>query len=105
MKQSHQVPTGIVGRLRAEGIGVMSIETIYLHIWQDRTEGGTFWRHLRGANKQRRKRYARKDRRGRLAGKRMITERPPIFAARHSIQRLGDRHRPRPRQAGHGHRG
>jgi IS30 family transposase len=87
MLQEDFSPEQIVGRLRAEGIGVMSIETIYLHIWQDRTDGGTLWRHLRGANKQRRKRYARKDSRGRLAGKRMITDRPPIVAAR---TRFGD---------------
>jgi len=80
-------PEQIVGRLRAEGTCVMSIETIYLHLWEDRAKGGTLWRHLRGANKRRRKRYARKDSRGRLAGKRMITDRPPIVAER---SRLGD---------------
>jgi len=80
-------PEQIVGRLRAEGTCVMSIETIYLYIWDDRAQGGTLWRHLRGANKQRRKRYARNDSRGRLAGKRMITDRPEVVAAR---SRLGD---------------
>jgi transposase, IS30 family len=80
-------PEQIVGRLRAEGIRVMSIETIYLHLWADRAQGGTLWRHLRGANKQRRKRYARKDSRGRLAGKRMITERPTVVDER---ARFGD---------------
>jgi len=80
-------PEQIVGRLQAEGIEAMSIETIYLHIWVDRTQGGTLWRHLRGANKRRRKRYARKDSRGRLAGKCMITDRPPIVDER---SRLGD---------------
>ncbi len=80
-------PDQIVGLLRADGIRVMSIDTIYLHIWADRARGGTLWRHLRGANKQRRKRYARKDSRGRLAGKCMITERPPIVDER---SRLGD---------------
>ena len=80
-------PEQIVGRLRLEGVRVMSIETIYLHIWADRARGGSLWRHLRGANKQRRKRYARKDSRGRLAGKRMITERPAVVAER---GRFGD---------------
>jgi IS30 family transposase len=37
---------------------------------------------LRGARKQRRKRYGRYDSRGRVAGKRSITTRPPIVAAR-----------------------
>ena len=80
-------PEQIVGRLRAEGIGVMSIDTIYLYIWDDKARGGTLWWHLRGAHKQRRKRYARKDSRGRLAGKRMITERPAVVCDR---TRIGD---------------
>ena len=71
-------PEQIVGRRRREGIAVMSHETIYLHIWKDRENGGSLWRHLRGACKQRRKRYGRNDSRGRLAGKRMIGERPAI---------------------------
>jgi IS30 family transposase len=80
-------PEQIVGRLGAEGVCVMSIETIYLYIWDDKAQGGTLWRHLRGANKRRRKRYARKDSRGRLAGKCMTTDRPPIVAER---SRFGD---------------
>ena len=80
-------PEQIVGRLRVQGVRVMSTETLYLHIWADKARGGTLWRHLRGANKRRRKRYARKDSRGRLAGKRMITDRPAVVAAR---ARFGD---------------
>jgi IS30 family transposase len=38
--------------------------------------------HLRGARKQRRKRYGRYDSRGRLASKRLITERPAIVESR-----------------------
>ncbi len=66
----------------------MSHETIYLRIWADKTDGGTLWRHLRGARKQRRKRYGRYDSRGRLAGKRSIQQRPTIVARR---ARIGDR--------------
>jgi transposase, IS30 family len=80
-------PEQIVGRLGLEGVGVMTHETIYLHIWADKESGGTLWRHLRGARKQRRKRYGRYDSRGRLAGKRMITERPAVVGRR---SRLGD---------------
>jgi IS30 family transposase len=80
-------PEQIVGRLRLEGVRVMSHETIYLHVWADRAHGGTLWRHLRGARKLKRKRYGRYDSRGRLAGKRMITQRPAIVARR---SRLGD---------------
>lgn len=80
-------PEQIVGRLRFEGVRSMSHETIYLWIWADKEAGGTVWRHLRGARKLKRKRYGRHDSRGRLAGKRMITERPAIVARR---SRLGD---------------
>ncbi len=80
-------PEQVVGRLRLEGVRVMSHETIYLHIWADRAHGGSLWRHLRGARKRNRKRYGRHDSRGRLAGKRMITERPAIVERR---ARLGD---------------
>src|SRR5688572_32105716 len=65
----------------------MTHETIYLYIWDDKTNGGSLWCHLRGASKQRRKRYARKDSRGRLAGKRMIGERPAVVNRR---RRYGD---------------
>jgi IS30 family transposase len=80
-------PEQVVGRLRLEGVRVMSHETIYLHIWADRAHGGSLWRHLRGARKIKRKRYGRYDSRGRLAGKRMITERPAVVERR---ARLGD---------------
>ena len=80
-------PEQVVGRLRLEGVQVMSHETIYLHIWADRAHGGTLWRHLRGARKLKRKRYGRYDSRGRLAGKRMITQRPAVVERR---ARLGD---------------
>jgi IS30 family transposase len=85
--EQHWSPEQIVGRRRREGIPVMSHETIYLHIWKDKENGGSLWRRLRGAPKQRRKRYGRNDSRGRLAGKRMIGERPAIVSRRH---RFGD---------------
>jgi transposase, IS30 family len=80
-------PEQIVGRLRLEGVEVMSHETIYLHIWADKAHGGTLWRHLRGARKIKRKRYGRNDSRGRLAGKKMIDQRPAIVDRR---SRIGD---------------
>ena len=80
-------PEQIVGRLRFEGVRVMSHETIYLHLWADKENGGTLWRRLRGARKLRRKRYGHNDSRGRLAGKKMIGERPAIVERR---TRLGD---------------
>jgi IS30 family transposase len=80
-------PEQVVGRLRLEGVQVMSHETIYLHIWADKADGGSLWRHLRGARKIKRKRYGCHDSRGRLAGKKMIEQRPAIVDRR---SRLGD---------------
>lgn len=80
-------PEQAVGRLRIEGSPVMSHETVYKWIWMDKREGGNMWQHLRGARKQRRKRYGAYDSRGRLAGKKMIGERPAVVERR---SRLGD---------------
>ena len=80
-------PEQIVGRLKLEGVLAMSHETIYGWIWADKAKGGLLWRHLRGARKQKRKRYGRYDSRGRLAGKKMIGERPAEVEQR---MRFGD---------------
>jgi len=55
---------------------LISHETIYRYVWEDRARGGDLCTQLRCARKQRRKRYARYDSRGRLAGKRHLSERP-----------------------------
>jgi IS30 family transposase len=80
-------PEQIAGRLRRDRTLRISHETIYRYVWADKRAGGTLYTHLRGARKQRRKRYGCYDSRGRLAGKRPIAERPPIVAAR---GRVGD---------------
>ena len=80
-------PAQIVGRCQLEGRASMSHETIYRWIWQDKRGGGTLWKNLRGARKQRRKRYGRYDSRGRLTGKKPIEQRPAVVASR---ERIGD---------------
>jgi len=60
----------------------ISHETIYQYIWRDKAQGGGLWRYLRQSPKQRRKRYKAYDSRGRLAGKRHISERPARVEAR-----------------------
>ncbi len=75
-------PEQIAGRLRRRRKLAISHETIYRYLWEDKHAGGTLYHHLRGARKQRRKRYGRYDSRARLAGKRLITTRPPIVDAR-----------------------
>jgi IS30 family transposase len=78
----HWSPEQVAGRLRLEGRLRISHETIYRYIWADKAAGGTLYTHLRGARKQRRKRYGRYDSRGRVAGKRPITARPAVVETR-----------------------
>jgi IS30 family transposase len=69
-------PEQIAGHLKGAGVTSVSHETIYVHIWRDKRRGGSLWTCLRQAGKKRRKRYGAYDSRGRLAGKRHISERP-----------------------------
>jgi IS30 family transposase len=75
-------PEQVAGYLRRQGLLSISHETIYRHVWRDKREGGALYTHLRGARKRRRKRYGAYDSRGRLAGKRMISERPAEVESR-----------------------
>ena len=78
-------PEQIAGRLRLSGELEISHETIYIHVWRDKEEGGQLYRHLRQATKLRRKRHNSYDSRGRLAGKRHISERPASVERRKTI--------------------
>jgi IS30 family transposase len=69
-------PEQVAGHLARSGRFAISHETIYRHVWRDKRAGGLLSTHLCGARKRRRKRYGAYDSRGRLAGKRMISERP-----------------------------
>lgn len=69
-------PEQIAGRLGHDSRLRISHETIYRYVWEDRRRGGALYLCLRGARKQKRKRYRSYDSRGRLAGKRPISERP-----------------------------
>jgi len=75
-------PEQVAGFLRVEGILRISHESIYIHVWHDKACGGELWMHLRQATKKRRKRYGAYDSRGRIAGKRHISERPPEVETR-----------------------
>ena len=70
-------PEQVAGWLKLHHVMKISYETIYLHVWRDKGAGGDLWSHLRQATKKRRKRRGSYDSRGRLAGKRHISERPP----------------------------
>jgi IS30 family transposase len=75
-------PEQVAGHLARQGLLSISHETIYRHVWRDKKEGGLLYTHLRGARKRRRKRYGGYDSRGKLAGKRLISERPPEVETR-----------------------
>jgi len=69
-------PDQISGSLGRDGKLRVSHETIYQYVWADKHAGGQLYACLRQHTKRRRKRYATKERRGRVAGKRHITDRP-----------------------------
>lgn len=75
-------PEQVSGWLKLHGIMSISHETIYLRVFRDKAKGGELWTHLRQAAKKRRKRYRSHDSRGRLPGKRHISERPPEVETR-----------------------
>lgn len=78
-------PEQVSGWLALHRVLSISQETIYLHVWEDKRAGGELWRHLRQAMKERRKRYRSHDSRGRLAGKRHISERPAEVEERRQV--------------------
>jgi IS30 family transposase len=80
-------PEQVAGWLRRQGELRISHETIYRWIWADQRAGGALHSHLRGARRQRRKRYGSYERRGRVAGKRPITARPAAVERRAEVGR------------------
>ena len=76
-------PEQISGRLRRDGILRISHETIYQYIWADKARRGDLFGRLRQRLKYR-KRYGTNEKRGRLPGKRHISERP--FSVEHRQQ-------------------
>ena len=75
----------MAGHLGRVGQLTISHETIYRHVWRDKAAGGLLHTHLRGARKRRRNRYGGYDSRGRLAGKRHISERPAAVETRRQV--------------------
>jgi transposase, IS30 family len=77
-------PEQISGRLMIEGRLRISRESIYRYIRRDKREGGQLFRFLRQPPKWR-KRHKGAERRGRLTGKRHISERPAAVESREEI--------------------
>lgn len=74
--REHWSPEQVSCWLKKQGLMRISHETIYRYIWRNKKEGGTIYVNLRGASKQRRKRYGAYDSRGQIAAKRHISNRP-----------------------------
>jgi IS30 family transposase len=63
----------------------ISHETIYQHVYADKVQGGSLWKHLR-CQKKKRKRYASgRERRGQIIGRRPIAERPASVQTRSQV--------------------
>ena len=77
-------PEQISGWLKLLELLEISHRTIYRRVKQDKKQGGTLWQHLRQPIRYR-KRYGTPEKRGRLAGKRHISERPPTVESRVEI--------------------
>jgi transposase, IS30 family len=77
-------PEQVSGKLRLDGRLSVSHETIYKHIWHDKRHGGQLYRRLRQRPKYR-KRYGPYEKRGRLTGKRHISERPAAVELRREL--------------------
>jgi IS30 family transposase len=75
-------PEQIADHIKQAGSFSISHETIYKYVLTDKKEGGTLFTNLRIMPKLRRKRYNSRDSRGRLPGKRHISQRPPEVETR-----------------------
>jgi IS30 family transposase len=79
-------PEQIAGRLKLEQQATVSHESIYLHIYADKRQGGSLYKLLR-SQKKLRKRYGGRQRRGQIPHRVSIEQRPAIVDRK---SRLGD---------------
>jgi IS30 family transposase len=75
-------PQQIAGRRKLKRNRTMSKESIYRYVRRDRKAGGQLWRELRILSKYGRKRRGSPATRGKLLGKRHISERPAAVQQR-----------------------
>ncbi len=80
-------PEQISGWLQIDQGIKISHERIYQHIWADKRNGGTLYKHLRQCNKKRKKKYGSKDKRGQIRNRISIDERPALVEKK---TRIGD---------------
>jgi IS30 family transposase len=89
MKLCHEYSPVQISCTMRGSVGVrVSHERIYQHIWQNKKHGGVLFRNLRIAGgKKHRKRYGKKDWRGKIPNRVDIDQRPAIVANK---TRVGD---------------
>lgn len=80
-------PEQIVGCCRLEGLGCVSHERIYQHVWADKRRGGDQYTHLRRKGRKYMKRGAGKDGRGIIRDRVPIDSRPAVVDEK---KRFGD---------------
>ena len=86
--QNQWSPQQISGRMKLRKRAVtVSHETIYKHIWRDKRQGGTLYKHLRHSGKKYNKRSSGKAGRGCIPNRVDIKERPKIVEEK---SRTGD---------------
>jgi IS30 family transposase len=78
-------PEQIAGWLKINQDMSISHERIYQYFCKTKKENSNLWTHLRHANKQRKKRYGKTDKRGIIANKTMIDQRPKVVDNKSSI--------------------
>jgi IS30 family transposase len=78
-------PKQIAGRRRLKRQRPISHETIYRRVRRQRSAGGDLWRHMRVMSKVGRKHKGSPATRGKLLGKRHVSERPAAVARRRQI--------------------
>ena len=62
--EKYWSPEQIKGRCEHEGVGMVSHESIYQYIWTDKKQGGALYLKLRNSHIKYKKRYGKKDNRG-----------------------------------------
>ena len=85
--QARWSPEQICGRLKIASGRSLAHETIYRFILKDKKEDGELYRYLRHQAKPYKKRYGKKDYRGKIPHRTDISERPEVV---NSKKRLGD---------------
>ena len=81
-------PDQAAQRLAAQGDFEISHETVYKHVRRDKADGGVLWKHMRIMSKVGRKRRGSPVTRGKMAGKKHISERPEAANERDEIGHL-----------------